>query len=263
MTDIIQAGRYGGLRESHEPRLLAHNFLASGVTPIAGYLEFDHTYKIGANSWGMDNNGPDKTNPPGFPNGLGDCGFAALDHYNVAKTGETSLIGSFGSPKYSSLAAAYFAYGVAQGEPGPEPDQGVSNATVLAWAVQEGLIYGYAEVQPEYLDWFASKFDGALLGLAIDGNVASSDFNNWPTRRPWNTMAKLDGHDTLYVKSRGQGQGTLVTWGGLQPFTKSFRETNVTDSWVIFDQYDSRVNWPLLEAALTAVHGTIVPPVTI
>jgi hypothetical protein len=259
MTDKIQAGRYGSLRESHEPKLIAHTFMVEGVTPIAGYHAFDTTHNIGENAWGMDNNGPDPTNPSGFPNGLGDCGFAALDHYNVAKTGDITLIGKFGASKFSNLADAYFAYGIAQGEPGPYPDQGVSNATVLAWAVQQGLIYGYAEVQPQYLDWFAKEFGGALLGLAIDGNEASQDFNDSP-RHSWNTMAQVDGHDTLFVKSTGAGKGTLVTWGGLQPFTKSFRENNVTDSWVIFNQYDSRVNWPALEAALTEVNGTYVTP---
>jgi len=101
----------------------------------------------------------------------------------------------------------------------------------------ESFIYGYAEVQPQYLDWFAKEFSGALLGLAIDGAVASQDFDDSP-RRSWNEMAQVDGHDTLYVKSSGIGNGTLVTWGGLQTFTKAFRENNVTDSWVIFDQYD-------------------------
>jgi len=259
MTDRLQAGRYGSLRESHEPKLVAHNFMIDGVTPVSGYHAFDHTHNIGANSWGMDNNGPDKTNPPGFPNGLGDCGFAALDHYNVAKSGLTSLIGKFGSPNFSSLAEAYFAYGIAQGEPGPTPDQGVSNATVLAWAVKLGLIFGYAEVEPQYLDWFASEFGGALLGLAIDGNVASQDFNDYP-RKTWTKMQQLDGHDTLYVKSQGKGPGTLVTWGGEQPFSESFRKFNITDSWVIFDQYDPRVNWTTLEAALAEVHGTDVVP---
>ena len=250
MSDIIhKAGKFGYLTESHEPRLDAVSLLVSGINPVAGYHAFDTTHGIGQNAWGMDSN--DK---------YGDCGFAALDHYNVAKTGKVELIGKFGDSKFPSLVAAYFAYGIAQGEPGPEPDQGVSNATVLAWAVQQGLIYGYAEIPPEFLDWFAREFHGALLGLAIDGNVASDDFNRWPNRTPWQPMALLDGHDTLYVKSKGQGNGTLVTWGGLQTFTTGFRKKNITDSWVIFDQYDSRVNWPTLEAALAVVHGTDVPP---
>jgi len=128
MTEVMKAGRYGSLRESHEPRLDAVSLLVDGVTPVSGYLKFDHTHAIGENNWGMDGNSE-----------YGDCGFAALDHYNVAKTGDVSLIGKFGTSKYPSLIDAYFAYGIAQGEPGPHPDQGVSNATVLAWAVQKVL----------------------------------------------------------------------------------------------------------------------------
>lgn len=243
------AGKYGYLKESHEPRLMAHLLLADGVTPISGYSAFDATHGIGENDWGMDYNDQ-----------YGDCGFAACDHYNVSKSGQVGLIGKFGTSKYANLIDAYFAYGISQGEPGPHPDQGVSNATMLAWALSEGFIFGYAEVQPEYLDWFASQFGGALLGLVIDGTTASNDFGSTP-RQPWDKMGKADGHDTLYVQSIGDGTGTLVTWGGLQPFSSSFRASNITDAWVIFDQYDPSVNWPALEAALADVNGTDVPPV--
>ena len=259
MTDQTTplAGRYGSLRESHEPRLGAMSLLATGITPLPGYHAFDVTHGLGTETsdialqnpyaWGMDGN--DK---------YGDCGFAAMDHYNIAKTGNRALIGKFGTSKFPTLEDAYFAYGIAQGEPGPRPDFGVSNATMLAWALSEGLIYGYAEVQPEYLDWFAKEFNGALLGLAIDGVVAGNDYNEYPHRPPWNTMATPDGHDTTYVKSQGKGPGTLVTWGGLQTFTESFRKTNVTDTWVVFDKYDAKVDDAALEAALADVHGVDV-----
>lgn len=260
MTDQItpRAGLVGPHRESHEPRLDAATLLSPGVTPLPGYHAFDVTHGIGAETtdpnnitapyaWGMDDN-----------DRYGCCGFAAMDHYNIAKTGNLKLIGTFGTSKFPSLIDAYFAYGIAQGEPGPRPDQGVSNATMLAWAVNEGFIWGYGEVQPAFLDWYAKTFRGALLGVLIDGTVASNDFNEYPHRPPWNAMGRLDGHDTLYVKSQGKGPGTLITWGGQQTFTEEFRNTNITDTWVVFDKFDPAVDHTVLEAALVDVHGVDV-----
>jgi hypothetical protein len=106
------------------------------------------------------------------------------------------------------------------------------------------------------MDWFAMTFSGALMNVAIDGEIASRDFG--PPRRTWAKMARKDGHGTAYVKSQGEGAGTLVTWGGLAAFSPSFRNYNVTDRWVIFDQNDPSIDDAALEAALASVHGTDV-----
>jgi hypothetical protein len=256
MSEVIRAGRVGPFRESHEPRLNALTLIADGVTPVVGFLEYDGRKGIGNNDWGMDNNGPDPTNPPFMPDGAGDCGFAAKDHYDVAKMGDKTLAGLSFSPLYPTLLDAYWAYGISQGEQGPHPDLGVDNANFLAWLYKTGQIKGYAEVPIEYLDWFASHFTGVLLGLAIDGQVASNDFNMFP-RHPWDAMAKIDGHDVLGIVTHADGTGALVTWGGLISYTLAFRQTNITDVWVIFDQNDPFVNDAALIAALNAIHGVV------
>ena len=43
--------------------------------------------------------------------------------------------------------------------------------------------------------------------------------------------------------------------------TKAFRNTNITDRWVIFDEDDPNVNWTALQNALDSIHGVIAPPV--
>ncbi len=157
-----KAGRVGPHKESHRPDLMATKFMTS-VT--AGFFVSDVTN--GIVDWGIDDN--DK---------LGCCGFAARDHVDVAKTGDVTLIGKFGQPKFSTLADAYFAYGIAQGEPGPEPDQGVDNATMMQWDFNEGFNEGFMEIPVYSIDYFVSKGRGVIIGVAIDGQQASQDFES-------------------------------------------------------------------------------------
>src|ERR1035438_5107547 len=171
----IMAGRVGPHRESHEPRLLAHTLLSDGVSPVSGYLEWDGTTGVGEN-WGMDSNDV-----------FGDCGAAATDHYNMAKVQDYAQYGQLGMPQYEGTLGTYGAYGIAQGETplvpspvGPIPGQGVDNATWLGFLYKKGIIRGYGEVVDEHVDWFTQTFRGIILGLAIDGNVASQDFDDYP-----------------------------------------------------------------------------------
>ena len=258
MTDVLastpKAGRVGPHRKSSEPRLDATLFLAPGVTPMAGYLEWDGS--SGITDWGMDYN-----------DRWGCCGFAGLDHINVAKSGNVALIGQFAAPKFATLINAYWQYGLDQGEVGQppntpdEPDQGVDNATVLAWAFKNGLIYGYGQVPLDHLDWYAQTGRAVLVGLTVDGQLASQCFEAVP-RQPWDAMPDAqDGHDTAVVVTHADGSGALVTWGGLQPYTLAFRETNFQDAWIIYDEADPLVDHDALQAALADVHGIIAPPV--
>lgn len=252
MSDPIElqvAGRVGPHRESHEPRLQGLDFLADGVTPVQGFFKFDLTH--GQTQLGMACNGD-----------LGCCGFSADQHLNALKAlaagdanwMQISLL-TF-CPQFKSLEPAYFAYGIAQGEPGPRPDEGVDNATMLAWLYKLGLIDGYMEVPKGYEDWFAMTFNGALVGQGLDGPTAIADFNANP-RRPWNTMPMPDGHDTVLAIGDGEGGGSEITWGGVQPFTPGYRQTNWQDCWVIIDKDDTIVNFVALKAILTEMHGVV------
>jgi hypothetical protein len=255
MTNLIDgfeesliAGRVGPHRESHEPKLKGLDFLAAGVTPISGFMTFDLTH--GQTAFGMACNGQ-----------LGCCGFSADQHINALKAlaagdanwMQISLL-TF-CPNFASLEPAYFAYGIAQGEPGPDPDDGVDNATMFAWLYKLGLIDGYFEVPLEYADWFALTFNGAVVGQVLDGPTAINDFNASP-RIPWDTMAKTDGHDTVLAIGDGEGGGSEITWGGLQPFTPAYRANNV---WVVVDKDDTNVNFTALSAVLTEMHGVVNP----
>ena len=220
MTDEFYgpAGLVGPHRESHEPRLDATKFLT--VSPVGGFLAWNGTQGVGER-WGMDGN--DK---------WGDCGAAATDHYNIAKTQNPHVVGTLGRPKYDGTLGTYFAYGLSMGEvgqppePPDEPDEGVDNKTWLGFLYTQGIIYGYGEVPLEYLDWFAQTAKGCILGLIIDGNQAISDFQTSP-RTPWGAMPNAsDGHDTLLIITNTDGSGSLVTWGAVQPFTPEFPKSD-------------------------------------
>ena len=254
MSDVTRHhGKVGPHKESHEPRLLATNFLKSGVflneEPVVittGLCVSDATH--GITQWGMDNNDT-----------VGCCGFAADDHSNIAKTGNAALAGTFGSPKFATLLDAYYAYGIAQGEPPPTPDQGVDNASMFAWLYEQDLIYGYGEVPLDSLDYFVNLANGVIAGVVIDGDQASQDFDQGIA---WGAFpGAQDGHDVLIAKTDGQGAGTLVTWGGLQVFTPEFRG-QIQDAWVIFDADDPTIDHAALISALNEVHGTVVPTST-
>ena len=116
-----QAGRRGA-RESHEPRLAVSRFSLVPTAADWTYAEWDGG--AGVTEWGMDCNGPDPDNPAAYPNGLGDCGAAAVDHGNMAKAGDAKLLGTLGQPKTAGTTATYFSYGVSQGEQGQPPAPG-------------------------------------------------------------------------------------------------------------------------------------------
>src|ERR1035441_3482981 len=143
-----------GLRESHEPRLMLSLFKTAGDP---GYQEWDGTHGLTEN--GMDGNSQ-----------FSDCGAAAVDHGNAAKADDVSIVGTLGEPVFAGTLPTYFAYGIAMGEPGPQPDQGVDNASWLAFLYKNGIIDGYGEVPLTELDVYAQDFNGLLVGVALDDN---------------------------------------------------------------------------------------------
>ena len=238
------AGKVGPHRESHEPRLDATKFLV-GVTPVQGFLEWNGTAGIGER-WGMLGNDV-----------FGDCGPAATSHNNMSKEQNPSIGGNLGRPKFNGVEGTYFAYGIAQGEPGPQPDEGVDNASWLGFLYKQGIIYGYGEVPLNSLDWFAQTARGAICGLTIDGTTAINDFNASP-KIPWGPMpGASDGHDVLLIQTNANGTGGFVTWGAVIPFWEEFR-VQITDAWIIYDADDPQIDHAALQGALADVHGVEV-----
>jgi hypothetical protein len=189
------------------------------------------------------------------------CGAAAVDHGNAAKADNLQLVTTLGQPKFPNMLATYYAYGVAQGEQGPDPDEGVTNDSWLGFLYKQGLISWYGEVPLDEIDLYAANSSGLLCGLLLYGDEPEPqsmlDFQN---HVPWGTNNESPnpqlGHDTWLIKTHADGGLAVVTWGGIQEVTLSFRQKNITDVWAFGDQYDPTIDQAALAAELVAIHGT-------
>lgn len=171
---------------------------------------------------------------------LSDCGPAAVEHIRMLKaaTGSKGGIGifpaSFKLPTNANTQAWYYEYGIAQGEPGPNPDQGVTNNTMLAWLYTQtgGVLpkgddiqeWAFGEVDATDINEICLAmidFKGCLIGQSLPDD-AESDFNAQPPV-PWDITATdqpdpNEGHDTVFAKyDTAVRTGDEVTWGALQP----------------------------------------------
>jgi hypothetical protein len=192
----------------------------------------------------------------------GDCGPAATEHYRMAKTGHR--IPSITDNYTEQL---YFQYGVAMGELGPRPDQGVDNASWLQWLFGKGIIEGYAELAAGNVDVVRQamlNFNGVICGVNLTDR-AEAEFEQG---RPWN-VTRLErpdpmmGHDILLV-AYDENSDTFVTWGALQKATVAWDEAAIEEAWVIItaeDAHRNGVNMAALQSQIRSLGGSVnVPP---
>lgn len=255
LEDLERKAGKRGLRLAGERGILhartvnLMDVLVDGVVPQAGWIPFDARGNIPAHGWGMD-----------FNDKLGCCGFAGGDHGNMAEANDPSLAGSLYTPPYGSLAEAYWAYGVEQGEPGPRPDEGVSNDVYVPWLVKNGFAKGAVQVPLQYLSWAASQGHGLLLGVALDDN-AEADFEHVP-QIPWGSKNENPdpamGHDIWFVQASpwvtdGSAVGEIVTWGWTQPIAYDFVEKNIEDAHLIVFKNSAIIDQAKYAAAMAAL----------
>ncbi|MDE2096445.1 MAG: hypothetical protein KGL39_04305 [Patescibacteria group bacterium] len=240
------AGKRGRHSASHEPRLALSAFRTSDTPTPPPFADVTG----GITDWGMLGNDQ-----------YGDCGPAATEHNRMAKAG--APIPSITTTSTESL---YFEYGLAQGEPGPTPDQGVDNASWLKFLFDKGIIEGYAEVNvanPDELKQAMIDFRGVIVGCCLTDS-AEAEFQ---AGQPWNiTPAEQPdaslGHDILLV-AYGAGGYKFVTWGTEQLATvawESFEAQGDMDAWVIITSEDAQradVDLPRLQAEIRALGGTV------
>ena len=242
------AERHAGLKGKqpaiHVARLALARFRATTPTPP---LSGDVSGAIQA--WGMLAN-----------DRLGCCGVAMTEHGRMAKAvlpsttpGVYTLEPNFVAPTDDETEALYWAYGIAQGEPGPEPDEGVANATWLAWLfaqtqaklagddVQE---FAYAEVDytnAEAINQAMLDFHGVFCGVQLTDDAQQL----FEQQQPWTTANgeqpdPSEGHDILKVKYDTEaGLDTYVTWGALQEATIEWSAACVDEAWVIVTEEDA------------------------
>jgi hypothetical protein len=214
---------------------------------------------------------------------LGDCGPAMTEHARMAKGllalakvkgTPSAYVPGFRRPTTQMTTGLYYAYGEAQGE-GPDADEGVDNATWLAFlfadtqakiaAGQDDIEeFAYAELDvtsPGWVDqWHADmlSFHGVLTGV----NLTDDAIQLFEAHQPW-TVANGEqpdpqlGHDILVV-SYNADMDNWVTWGTTQASTRAWTEACVDEAWVIVTKEDAEragLAYPALLAACKAIGG--------
>ncbi len=264
-----------GLRESHAREgLKLHNLRVAEPTlpPAKADVSGGQVW------WGMLGNGPDAQNPPWFPNGAGDCGFAMFEHARIAKAaisttnGVTTYVDGFRPPHTRYTLDQYVAYGLAQGEPGPYPDEGVTNLAMLTWLYQQtktqpGLDeIAFAEVDLTNIPTGWTKADvvhramvdfrGALVGVSLPDQAEGQFMRAEPwSVSPTDMPDPNNGHDVLLAAYGAEPEGAIatglafqlvdraddwfVTWGSWQPATIAWESAAITDVWVILTREDA------------------------
>lgn len=275
------AGQRGLNAISHRDNLLLHTIRGrqSDLGRIAP-AEFDSTK--GLLDFGMLGNDQDSN-----------CGPCAFEHTRMLKallsvaSGAPTFEPGFVAPTTANTESWYWAYGIAQGEAGPQPDQGVDNATMLEYlfevtsgkvptpAGDDFQLWAYCELDPTDINELKCgvvDFGAVLTGQCLPDS-AESDFEADP-QIPWTIDAgdpadPHEGHDTAFAKYDAT-LGWTVTWGGLQPFTmptyfEGEDAAKAMDAWAFVTEEDVKAGkltpaqFGALVAQCKANGGTVNP----
>jgi hypothetical protein len=224
---------------------------------------------------------------------FGNCGPAATEHYRMAKAalGNGQFEVGFVQPDTTETEDLYFAYGIAQGEPGPDPDEGVDNASWLAYLFALTQAAKLASTTPDDIEEFAYAeldvesagatdrvhaemlaFHGVLVGCNLTDD-AEAEFEEG---LPWIVTTSEqpdpnDGHDVLLVAYDNTGQKAFdgyvvgdqfVTWSALQWADVEWDASAIDEAWVIVTKEDADnagVDFDALLAACKALGGIVEP----
>lgn len=235
-------------RDTSRPALVIENYLRPH--PITGGLEQvtnseDVDRATGVNSWPMYANGPDPDNPPGAPDGCGDCTVAEAAHAFTA-------LGVYaGKPEVlfddSEVINVYSAISGFNPETG-ENDNGCQMQDVLAYLYSTGMtdlngkthkVIAYAALgNPSdilLLSEVLKTFGYVYLGVNLPQS-AENQFGN----QPWQYVPGspiLGGHCIGLHRREPYGSRVgvfqMASWGALQPATISFIKNYTEEAWAV------------------------------
>lgn len=237
-------GKRGRIPNSGKPRvslLVAHKPPTYTPPPI-----FDLYSAVPAATWGMDANGPDPTNPPTAPNGVGDCTIADVDHETKAdqvKAGNAEVTSAA-----SEMVTAYSAitgYDPSQTDAeGNNPtDAGAQMQDVRAYWQKHGITLGgklhkilmFADLDVRNTDlvkWAVDQFGAVGLGIAFPDS-AMDQFSNG---EPWDVVPgepePVDGH-AIALLGWDATFYYVLTWGVVQCMTQAFFAKYVDEAWTV------------------------------
>lgn len=262
------AGRRGVRSVTHRPELYLERFRNPLDPPPP---EGDVTK--GLTAYGMDGN-----------DRYGDCGVAGTDHGRMVKA--LVSLDADGNPVWQpgfapwgtdGCLSRYFAYGIAQGEPGPEPDYGVDNTNWLTWCLAEDVaekgadgddLVAFMEIDvssPGAADRIHAamlEYDGVLVAVSLTDDAEQL----FSAHQPWSLAGgeqpdPNEGHD-IYLVKYGPSGDCFVTWGALQWATVDWDSACIMQAHVFLTRADAErtgVDFDTLVQTILGDGGQAVP----
>ncbi|MCU1493388.1 MAG: hypothetical protein JWO62_1152 [Acidimicrobiaceae bacterium] len=204
----------------------------------------------------------------------GACGPCGDVHLNMANawTAAEQTPGDIADPRWPTTAqveAAYFAFGISMGEPGPQPDSGVDLGQWLLWRMKNSIgpippIGGFAQVDNGGDEYAAAlhAFGGLFTGQMISPEAQQE----YEAGQPFTSTATdwVGGHCTAHL-ARNATWGRLITWGSDQLFSWPWWQAAREEAYVIFTPEQmaapggvfNGVNVAQLKADISALNGTL------
>jgi hypothetical protein len=227
------------------------------LPPVPATMDVDRASNVG--DWPMYCNGPDPSNPPEIPDGVGDCTIAERCHSFSAQR----VYAGFPEPSFhsSTVIQRYSQWGgYVLGD--ESTDNGCDPTVVLQGCVTEGIpdING----RSHRLAAWAAFGDPTNLQLmaqvlytfgtvAIAGEIAQAQEDQFVNGQPWQYeqgSPDLGGH--MFCLQRrafgGTGINKVATWGELQAATRKFMRLQIREAYAVVSE-----DW--LTANGTSVQG--------
>lgn len=218
----------------------------SGLEKVANGDDVDRASRV--TDWPIYCNGPDPSNPPGAPDGCGDCTFAEMAHAYTA-------LGVYAARPQVLFSATAVLKGYSDVS-GFDPqtganDNGCQMQDVLAYNRKVGMpdVHGdvhrvvmYAALgnpaDTQLLSQVLKTFGYVYLGISCPES-AQTQFGV----EPWSYVAgsPIEGGHAIGLHRRNPygsriGVFQMASWGALQPATISFIEHYVEEAWAVITQ---------------------------
>lgn len=199
--------------------VLARHLDPLGPPPPASNLYYQAVESVVGSDWGMMGNGPDPGNPPGIPNGCGDCVWADTGHQDMLRSANSAS--AIIIPTTAQVIAAYSAHtGFTPDD--PNTDNGDNETDVCQYLETTGFLgdksigTGAVSISNfDHLRWCIQIFGCSRTGWNVPQSWMDQ-FNNGQTLSDIGDTNIEGGHDVPLVHYE-RDTFWIVTWGKRVP----------------------------------------------
>lgn len=235
-SPLILPKRFGRLAKVEDARTLRFaDYLTPALpTPPPTYNSLDRVFqRLGTTDIGalfpMDGNDT-----------VGDCTIAAVAHL------VTIMRGLIGQRDVLGAAACLKLYFQLTG--GPQNDTGLAELEVMRYwqkhRVAGDQVRAFVAIDPsrwDHVQLATWLFGGVYIGFQVQQD-AIADFDAVP-RIPWTSgLLTQDGHAVVVHAANADGSGSVLTWGGVQPFKRSWWNQCVDEAYALIGPEAALVN---------------------